>query len=194
MFLEKVFRYQEFEYRTKSGKLSKRKRKSTYYKLTCDNCNSLFERLKSDMSPKRANNNFKHFCNKCGIAQGFAGKIGSLSIKNRQSALMGTKIKDSSGYVSVYVGPDYIYNNTYGGRIREHIYIIQENIGRQIRNNEVVHHIDGDKTNNDITNLDLCTIKEHNNLHAKAANDLIFELYKRNIVGYDRDKKLYYLV
>jgi len=194
MFLESFYKYREFEYTTKLGKLAKKTRKSICYILICDNCNSSFERMKGEMSPKRANNKYKHFCTKCGNAQGFAGQIGSISIRNKQNSLMGTKIVDSAGYISIYVGPDYIYTNTYGGRIREHIYIVQEMIGRQLECGEVIHHIDGDKKNNDISNLDLCTVKEHNNLHSKGSNDIIFELYKRNIIGYDRSKKKYYII
>jgi hypothetical protein len=100
--------------------------------------------------------------------------------------------------VSVYVGKSYEYINpntssVYGGRIREHIYIMQNHIGRPLKKGEVVHHIDGNKSNNDLSNLDLCTVQEHNNCHAKIEK-IVFELYKKGIVGYDNVNKSYFLI
>lgn len=193
MFIEITYIESVFKAKSKSGKVFDKKRKRKIYHLVCDNCGSNFERTSDDFSPQRADNKYKHFCSKCGSTYGFAGKIGSISIKNRQESLMGSKSIDSSGYISLYVGPNYKYKNTYGGRIREHIYIVQEKMGRQLEKNEVIHHIDGDKKNNNIDNLDLCTVSEHNNCHAKIEK-IVFELYKKGIVGYDRIEKKYYLI
>ena len=38
-------------------------------------------------------------------------------------------------------------------------------LGRKLLRHEVVHHIDGDNTNNDITNLTVMTQSKHINLH-----------------------------
>jgi hypothetical protein len=43
---------------------------------------------------------------------------------------------------------------------------MEEHIGRYLKPGEVVHHIDGDKTNNDISNLMLLTNSDHMKLHA----------------------------
>ena len=56
-----------------------------------------------------------------------------------------------------------LYND--GNSIKEHIYIIEQHIGRKLLPNEVVHHIDKDKTNNNISNLLLLTQSEHSKLH-----------------------------
>ena len=56
---------------------------------------------------------------------------------------------------------------------------------------EVVHHIDGNKTNNKISNLQKMTVTEHNDCH--AANDkLVMKLYKEGVIRYDRRKKRYF--
>ena len=44
---------------------------------------------------------------------------------------------------------------------------MENHLGRLLRSNEVVHHIDGNKKNNDINNLQLLTNKEHATLHGK---------------------------
>jgi len=193
MFIEISYKESVFKSVSKSGRVFDKKRKKKIYHLICDNCESKFERTSDEFSSKRANNKYKHFCTNCGNTSGFAGKIGSISVKNRQDLLMGSKTIDSSGYICLYVGPDYKYKNTYGGRIREHIYLMQEKLGRQLEKNEVIHHIDGDKKNNDIDNLDLCTVSEHNNCHAKIEK-IVFDLYKKGMVGYDKIEKKYYLL
>ncbi len=51
------------------------------------------------------------------------------------------------------------------GRIPEHRYIMSEHIGRYLKDNEVVHHLDGNSKHNTITNLELLTRGEHSRLH-----------------------------
>lgn len=41
------------------------------------------------------------------------------------------------------------------GYVFEHIAIAEQELGRELRDNEVVHHIDGDKTNNHPSNLEV---------------------------------------
>lgn len=52
-----------------------------------------------------------------------------------------------------------------GKCIAEHRYVMEQHLGRKLRRNEVVHHIDGDKSNNSLSNLELMSYKEHNDLH-----------------------------
>lgn len=70
---------------------------------------------------------------------------------------------DSKGYVMLYK-PSYVgaYAN---GFIAEHVYIMEQLIGRRLRKYEVVHHKDGNKQNNDIGNLALMTRSSHMKLH-----------------------------
>ena len=42
-----------------------------------------------------------------------------------------------------------------GKKIDEHRLVMEENLGRKLELSEVVHHIDGDKSNNDLDNLQL---------------------------------------
>lgn len=46
-----------------------------------------------------------------------------------------------------------------------HVILMEERIGRRLLHDEVVHHIDGDTTNNDISNLALMTKSAHSRLH-----------------------------
>jgi len=50
-------------------------------------------------------------------------------------------------------------------RVREHRYIMECHKGGQLGINEDVHHIDGDRLNNDINNLVVMNHGEHSKLH-----------------------------
>lgn len=168
-----------------SGKTRKRTRR--VYHLVCDNCNKDFTRNFNTFNGKRASNNYKHFCNECG--RSVIGKYaGAQQIKGPH---IGNKYIDDAGYVSVCVGSSH-HENSHRGWKREHVLVMENFLGRKLIKGEIVHHIDGNKQNNVITNLDLCNVQEHNFLHANSEK-IIFELYKLGIVGYDRNKHLYYL-
>ena len=52
-----------------------------------------------------------------------------------------------------------------GKKVDEHRFIMEQLIGRKLKRTEVVHHIDGDKSNNNINNLQLMTLSEHTRIH-----------------------------
>lgn len=59
----------------------------------------------------------------------------------------------------------YVVLTDYGERIFEHRAVMENHIGRKLTEDEVVHHINGDKTDNRIENLALMTRGEHSTLH-----------------------------
>lgn len=73
----------------------------------------------------------------------------------------GTAIKDAStGYMIVKVPPNTPGSKRRSGRTRwmpEHRYVMQQHLGRPLTKNENVHHIDGNRENNAIENLELWT-------------------------------------
>lgn len=52
------------------------------------------------------------------------------------------------------------------GYVLEHRIVVENNIGRLLRKDELVHHIDGNKTNNNISNLLIVSASEHTRIHA----------------------------
>ena len=74
----------------------------------------------------------------------------------------------------------------------EHRLIMENFLGRKLEFNEVVHHIDGNKINNNLDNLDLCTRVQHNRCHADMEK-IVFELFRKGQVVYNRDSKQYFL-
>lgn len=54
------------------------------------------------------------------------------------------------------------------GYVAEHVLVMEAHLGRFLADDEVVHHEDYDKANNDLPNLRLMTDKEHRALHLRA--------------------------
>lgn len=55
-----------------------------------------------------------------------------------------------------------------GRLIKEHRYLMEQYLGRKLQPNESVHHIDGIKDNNDLSNLVVLVKSAHHSLHMKA--------------------------
>lgn len=120
-------------------------------------------------------------CSKrCGIINRSKHTIG---ISNHQYGIKGinnasfkgdTKIS-RYGYVLKYA-PEHKRAN-HAGYVWEHLLVMENHIGRSLKyygfknpKNEICHHIDMDKKNNNIENLQLMTDSEHVKLHHKNGN------------------------
>lgn len=66
----------------------------------------------------------------------------------------GGVIKNAQGYILI-LSNEYPTMTTKTGYISEHRLVLARYLGRPLEKHETVHHIDGDRTNNDITNLQL---------------------------------------
>lgn len=192
MFIRTENKTSEFERKSKLGNSVKYHRTKKVHIFKCDHCDIEFSR--GTYYPKeRLSNNYYHFCSKC---KGQASFIGHENRKQRLEKRIGEKWVDSEGYMKIRLPLDVKYNHIQRGTnfsyIREHVKVMQDHLGRRLEKGEVVHHIDGNKTNNDISNLDVCTVQEHNKCHA-TSEMVVFELYKQGIVKYDSKTKRYYL-
>lgn len=92
-----------------------------------------------------------------------------------------TKNNSRHGYQMIYV--DELKKS-----VKLHNYIWYQNTGHwpDGKNGEQVHHIDGDKANNDFNNLLLVDIDEHSRIH-KEYEQVFVELLKLGLVKFDRN-------
>lgn len=74
------------------------------------------------------------------------------------------KLDLGTGYMYCY-NPGHPCANG-AGKVIEHVYVMYEYLGRLPSKNECIHHIDRDKTNNKLNNLQLLTLQEHAKIHA----------------------------
>ncbi len=94
------------------------------------------------------------------------------------SCWKGGKRINEHGYVEIYM-PDYPKAKP-NGYVYEHIYIAEQTIGRPLNSfglkderTEVVHHINGIKTDNRPENLLVLGVNEHHKLHSAITKDMV---------------------
>jgi|GEM_PF-1930279 len=161
--------------------------------VQCEECNREREIKWTTARMKK-----EHLCRSCSISIANTGAKRSEEAKKRMSIAQrkcgngGIRMNQSGGYKQVIVdGYHPRKKDRKGGNyIMEHILIVEKRLGRFLESREIVHHIDGNKQNNDDSNLFLCsgeTKKEsrqiHNACHT-SAEKLAFDMLKRGMVEF----------
>ena len=124
-------------------------------------------------------------------------KLKKLGIKIRKDAgenhhnWKGGRIIKGDGYIGVWK-PEHKKADSQG-YVYEHILVIEETLNRSLTTKEEIHHINLDKTANQINNLCLCcTHKEHTKIH-RSIEKLIPYLLEKNIIYFNNEEKEYKL-
>lgn len=128
-----------------------------YILLKCDNCGKIFERLKVSYLGDKA------FCS-IACAKFFTSKrMSDYNLNHNKDAMtlerrlklsrIKRKMPQERSSYEKYLGKHY------------HRYIMEQYLGRKLRVDEVVHHIDGDKQNNTLENLQVVSRSEHSRIH-----------------------------
>ena len=94
-----------------------------------------------------------------------AKKLGvSIYSVNKMAQSLGVRAVPKDEYIST---EGYKMIGKSSNRKPEHRRVMEEYLGRELKPDEIVHHIDGNKLNNDISNLQLVTRAEHIDIHRK---------------------------
>lgn len=103
---------------------------------------------------------------------------------------LGMKRKNNRGF-TYNTGYKMIYKE--GMPMKEHRDIMARIVGRSLKKGEVVHHVDGDRANNDIRNLDLLPSQKAHMLAESSLNGLVKDLMDSGILGYSKQRQEYYV-
>lgn len=137
-------------------------------KRICKNCNQEYEAHPSVN---------KKFCSHSCYAKSLIGKHFKWNHKRRTPVWNeGKKMPEISGKNHWnWKGGFYINDSGYkvfnsnavndGKKTREHRLIVEKHLGRNLKKNEHIHHIDGNKLNNDIKNLLIVNPTDHQRIH-----------------------------
>lgn len=101
------------------------------------------------------------------LGSGLRGKSVEFSDERRSNISRGREKWAEANSVGVSVKPDGYVEFTRGEHKGRSLHVVkmEERIGRPLRDDECVHHIDGDRGNNDDDNLALVTRSGHTRLH-----------------------------
>ena len=149
-------------------------RKLPFYKTICDICGNTFWRKKSYDKYKRSMCGFK--CQGDALAE-------QVTIRSFEKPGI-----NSWGYPCFRIK---------GRQITCHRYAMELHLGRKLKTEELIHHIDMDKLNYDITNLYLTDRDSHVTIHG-TYNELCSELMnnfdKYSGVRFNKETGRYYLI
>lgn len=80
-----------------------------------------------------------------------------------------------------------------GKKVFVHRHVAETKLGRKLRPTERVHHVNGDKLNNDPNNLYVCTNRSvHGKIHDNLEN-IAFKLVEKGVIKFNHETGEYYL-
>ena len=93
-----------------------------------------------------------------------------IMVGNDNPSWKGGRIEINRGYIGVKIYKDssfYSMANRHG-YVPEHRLVFAQHLNRCLDATEIIHHIDGDKTNNNLSNLELLTRGGHSHQYRKG--------------------------
>jgi len=156
-------------------------RKFKYFKqYECTMCNTVF------FGHKQSTIAARHFCSAECKSAGNSGALNRTWIGD----VCPVNSADPDSYL-LEAAPG--HPNARRGRVLQHRLVIERHLGRFLRSDEFVHHIDCDKQNNDLENLVVLDHWRHNVAHAGLEN-CVKDLFAMGVLAFDRDASAYVVV
>ncbi len=114
-----------------------------------------------------------------------------LSIKNsgfNNVKFKGLRKVDAQGYIKIYIPK---HPCSIDGRVLEHRYLVEQYINRYLTNEEVVHHINGNRTDNRLSNLYIFPKKVYHTFYEFLFNhySVVTKTLKSNLIYYKNEKR-----
>lgn len=142
----------------------------------CDDCGKQYEVMYRNYykSQQKRGWSGQTFCSSCAVKK---------SNQNRDYNSKNYYIS-GDGYKMVKIGKK---KNGVGWTCyeKEHKIIAEKRLGRKLNKKEIVHHIDGNKLNNEESNLHICYDHTEHRLSHTSLQDIGYELYKKGLLNFD---------
>ncbi len=150
--------------------------------VTCPNCGETRHIQRVNINYGLKKNTFTGLCHICRTRQ-MGKRYGKLNRREKNGKWKGGRYTDSSGYGSRTIQPDnpFFCMADSNNRVLEHRLIVAIHLRRPLLSDEHVHHIDGNKTNNNIENLVLMSSAKHHQFERLLQ---IGELQREDILQY----------
>lgn len=122
---------------------------------TCIDCQREFEKAASNKHKRcsqcRYSRTMTNSCSDCGA---------TISVRSQRCKSCAKKVDRAKrghtvGRSTITGGYRYVIVNTSGKRMAEHRWVMEQHLGRKLRPNENVHHLNGVRSDNRLENLEL---------------------------------------
>ena len=167
-------------------------------KLSCDDCGTETTTTWNNYNnaQKRHNRSGETYCKRCsGKKNGVKSrgrkwkkKPHQIQTREQHPSWKGGRYVSSDGYIMVNVKIGRHSNQSgWGNYKKEHVVVMEKHLNRKLRKNEVVHHINGIKTDNSLENLFLTDHRGHRTLHSSLMG-IGYMLVKLGHIKFDDTK------
>lgn len=163
--------------------------------VKCYSCNEFYQITKESYRRKKLKNST--YCRNCHSKNIQKGIKRPQFSEDNSKRWKGGEYVSSDGYIMVKIKDSYLESGRQVYK-RKHVLIYENFLGRKLKTKkggggEQIHHIDGNKQNNEISNLVLCSdTKDHRLLHGSLER-AAFELVRSGVIKFDIEKKIYHL-
>lgn len=150
------------------------------FNLTCKHCENPFTRTAAAVRQGRSvycsptcqanarQDRLEVTCERCGVVWKIKrSKAAAARFCSRECRHASDRGKHPHNYQGIrrFERGYIITNHPSGGRVYEHRLVMEQKLDRELLDSEHVHHIDGNRANNDPANLMLVSRSEHNAIH-----------------------------
>lgn len=161
--------------------------------LVCDGCGVETETSYSNYYASQVRQNFsgQTFCRSCNnkrVGVSRRGRRGwNWGKKKPVELAQRSSYVTNDGYRMIFAPSGEFSARNWSDYKKEHVVVMEQFLGRPLEKKEVIHHIDGDKLNNELVNLLLTDHAGHKKAHW-SLQSLSYRLVQLGLVEFDSDR------